>query len=95
MIRSGFRTDEERKVLTELARDGMAEHRLAGRANALVLLDDDTLREWCRLFERDGLAGFHGACPREGGGRPRLRADGRAAAEADRPISTRSSACGG
>lgn len=77
MIRGGFLTDEERKDLTELARDGTVEHRLARRANALVLLDrgmsceeigqvllldDDTIRTWFRLFERDGvdgLAGFH------------------------------------
>ena len=77
MIRGGFLTDEERKDLTDLARDGTVEHRLARRANALVLLDqgwsceqvgrallldDDTIRTWFRLFERDGvdgLAGFH------------------------------------
>lgn len=77
MIRGGFLTDEDRKTLTELARDGTAEHRLARRANALVLLDkgwscqqvaqallldDDTIRTWYRLFEQDGvdgLAGFH------------------------------------
>jgi hypothetical protein len=39
MIRDGFLTAEERQDLTELARDGLAEHRLARRANALVLLD--------------------------------------------------------
>src|SRR3954454_11767269 len=39
MIRGGFLTAEERRDLTELARDGLAEHRLARRANALVLLD--------------------------------------------------------
>ena len=39
MIRGGFLTAEERQDLTELARDGLAEHRLARRANALVLLD--------------------------------------------------------
>jgi transposase len=77
MIRGGFLTAEERRDLTELARDGLAEHRLARRANALVLLDrgmsceevgrvllidDDTIRTWHRLFEADGvdgLAGFH------------------------------------
>lgn len=77
MIRGGFLTDEERKDLTDLARDGTVEHRLARRANALVLLDqgwsceqvgrallldDDTIRTWFRLFEQDGvdgLAGFH------------------------------------
>lgn len=77
MIRGGFLTDKERKDLTDLARDGTVEHRLARRANALVLLDqgwnceqvgrallldDDTIRTWFRLFEQDGvdgLAGFH------------------------------------
>jgi len=72
-----FLTVEERQVLTELARDGLAEHRLARRANALILvdqgmsyrqvakvllLDDETIREWRVAFERDGidgLAGFH------------------------------------
>jgi hypothetical protein len=39
MIRGGFLTAEEREDLTKLARDGLAEHRLARRANALVLLD--------------------------------------------------------
>jgi hypothetical protein len=37
MIRGGFLTSEERQDL--LARDGTVEHRLARRANALVLLD--------------------------------------------------------
>src|SRR3954471_8915060 len=60
-------------TLTELARDGLAEHRLARRANALVLLDrgmscvgrgllidDDTIRTWPRLFEADGVDGLAG-----------------------------------
>jgi len=34
----GFLTDEERQVLSELARDGLAAHRLARRANALILV---------------------------------------------------------
>ena len=63
MIGGGFLTAEEGQDLTELAQDGLAEHRLARRANALVLLiDDDTVRTWHRLFEKDGvdgLAGFH------------------------------------
>lgn len=77
MGRSGFLTIEERTALTELARDGKAAHRLARRANALVLLDrgmtprqvaqvllvdDDTIREWRTTFEADGidgLVGFH------------------------------------
>jgi transposase len=73
----GFLTAEERQVLSELARDGLAEHRLARRANALILvdqgmsyrqvakvllLDDETIREWRATFEQDGidgLVGFH------------------------------------
>ncbi len=75
MIRGGFLTAEERQDLTELARDGLAEHRLARRANALVLLDDgmsceeigrvlllddDTIRTWYRLYEEDGIEGLAG-----------------------------------
>ena len=41
MIRPGFLDIELRQNLIELARDGLAAHRLARRANALVLLDDD------------------------------------------------------
>src|SRR5664279_5427963 len=40
MIRPGFLDRESRQDLIELARDGSAAHRLARRANALVLLDD-------------------------------------------------------
>ena len=39
MIRGGFLDEASRRDLTELARDGSAAHRLARRANALVLLD--------------------------------------------------------
>src|SRR4051812_32915162 len=75
MIGGGFLTAEERQDLTELARDGLAEHCLARRANALVLLDrgmscedvgrvllidDDTIRTWHRLFEEDGVDGLAG-----------------------------------
>jgi transposase len=75
MIRSGFLTAEERQDLTELARDGTVEHRLARRANALILLDrgmsctdvgrvllidDDTVRTWHGLFEKDGVDGLAG-----------------------------------
>ena len=38
MIRPGFLDIESRQNLIELARDGSAAHRLARRANALVLL---------------------------------------------------------
>ena len=61
MIRPGFLDSEFRRDLIELARDGSIAHRLARRANALVLLDDgmscaavakvlfldnDTIRTW-------------------------------------------------
>src|ERR1700741_4389496 len=73
MIRSGFLSREERAALIGLARDGSAAHRLARRANALVLLDDgmsceavakvlllddDTVRAWYRLYEEDGIEGL-------------------------------------
>ena len=73
MIRPGFLDKEARRDLTELARDGSAAHRLARRANALVLLDDgmsceaiarvllrddDTIRTWHRLYEADGIEGL-------------------------------------
>ena len=70
MIRPGFLDIKSRQNLIELARDGSAAHRLARRANALVLLDDgmsceaiakvlllddDTIRTWYRLYEEDGV----------------------------------------
>jgi len=73
MIRPGFLDRESRHDLIELARDGSAAHRLARRANALVLLDDgmscaaiakvlllddDTIRTWYRLYEEDGIEGL-------------------------------------
>ena len=73
MIRAGFLDSASRKDLIELARDGSAAHRLARRANALVLLDDgmgcdaiakvlllddDTIRAWYRLFQEDGIEGL-------------------------------------
>ena len=73
MIRRGFLDSESRKDLIELARDGSAAHRLARRANALVLLDDgmscqavakvlllddDTIRTWHRLYQEDGIEGL-------------------------------------
>ncbi len=75
MIRAGFLDAEALQDLIELARDGSAEHRLARRANALVLLhrgksceevaenlllDDDTIRTWFRLYEEDGIEGLAG-----------------------------------
>ena len=75
MIRAGFLDAEARQDLIELARDGTTEHRLARRANALLLLDkgwncervaealyldDDTVRTWHRLYEEDGIEGLAG-----------------------------------
>jgi transposase len=75
MIRAGFLDAEAKRDLIELARDGTAEHRLARRANALVLLDegwscqrvakallldDDTIRTWHRLYLQDGIEGLAG-----------------------------------
>ena len=69
----GFLDPESRRDLIELARDGSAAHRLARRANALVLLDDgmsceaiakvlllddDTVRTWYRLYQEDGIEGL-------------------------------------
>lgn len=64
MIRRGFLNSESRKDPLESAWDGSAAHRLARRANAMVLFDDgmtcdaiakvflldnDAIRTWCRL----------------------------------------------
>jgi transposase len=71
VIRGGFLSAEDRRALSGLARDGLAEHRVARRANAIVLLDqgwscervaaallldDDTVRNWHRAFERGGVS---------------------------------------
>jgi len=73
MIRGGFLRAEDRSQLIALARDGSAASRLTRRANALVLLDDgwscqevadalllndDTIRGWHKLFEQRGIAGL-------------------------------------
>jgi transposase len=73
MIRAGYLSPEDRADLIALARDGSAAHRLARRANALVLLDDgwscervavalllddDTIRRWHGLFDSEGLEGL-------------------------------------
>ena len=70
MIGGGFLTALERAELTALARNGLAEHRLSRRANAVLLLDkgwscqnvaealyldDDTVRQWHDLFETAGM----------------------------------------
>ncbi len=73
MIGRGFLSAAERKELVSLARDGLAEHRLARRANAILLLDDglscervakvlylddDTVRSWRKLYAERGIAGL-------------------------------------
>jgi transposase len=73
MIGSGFLDPESRKDLIELARDGSAAHRLARRANAVLLLDDgmtceaiarvlfiddDTIRSWYQDYQEDGIEGL-------------------------------------
>jgi transposase len=73
MIRRGFLSETERKELRALARDGRSEARVSRRANAVVLLndgwscaevaaalliDDDTVRSWHKLYVEQGLAGL-------------------------------------
>ena len=70
---SGFLSEEDRKALTALARDGSSPCRVTRRANGLVLLDegwscqqvahallldDDTIRSWRKLFEQRGIEGI-------------------------------------
>ena len=73
MIRAGFLGEDDRGKLIALARDGSAVSRVTRRANALVLLDDgwsardvanalllddDTIRGWRKLFEQRGIEGL-------------------------------------
>src|SRR5450432_3199061 len=73
VIRGGFLSTTDRQALIGIARDGLAEHRVARRANAIVLLDrdwscervaaallldDDTVRDWYRAYERGGVEGL-------------------------------------
>jgi transposase len=73
MIRANFLSEEDRNKLTALARDGSVASRVTRRANALVLLDagwscqeiaaalllnDDTIRGWFKLFEQRGIEGL-------------------------------------
>jgi Homeodomain-like domain len=73
MIRGHFLSEEDRNKLIALARDGSVGSRVTRRANALVLLDDgwscqevaaalllndDTIRGWFKLFEQRGIEGL-------------------------------------
>ena len=73
MIRPGFLDPGSGRDLIELTRDGSTAHRLARRANALMLLDDgmscasiakvrfvgsDTIRIWHQLYQEDGIEGL-------------------------------------
>src|SRR5659263_539853 len=73
MMQSGFLNEKDRKALTALAHDGSSPCRVSRRANALVLLDkgwscqqvadallldDDTIRGWRKLFEQRGIEGI-------------------------------------
>ena len=75
MIRPGFLDKDSREDLLDIARDGLTEHRLARRANALLLLDDgmsceaiakvlflddDTVRTWHLLYLEEGIDGLAG-----------------------------------
>jgi transposase len=75
MIHAGFLDPEARRDLIELTQDGSVPHRLARRANALLLLDDgmtceaiarvlflddDTVRIWYRLYQDEGIEGLAG-----------------------------------
>jgi hypothetical protein len=65
MIRPSFLDSESRRDLIELARDGSAAHRLARRANTLVLLDKGMS---CRSVAEARI-------PEQTGGRGERRAD--------------------
>jgi len=73
MIRPRFLSPEDRAALVDLAQAGLVEHRVARRANGLVLLDDglscetiakvllvddDTVRSWRKLYDARGLEGL-------------------------------------
>ena len=73
MIRKGLLREGDRARLIALARDGSVASRVTRRANALVLLDDgwscvdvarafllddDTVRNWRKLYEQRGIEGL-------------------------------------
>src|SRR5271167_4372481 len=75
MIRPGFLLGDERSALMARARDGSVTHRLARRANALVLLDDGLSCEQVArvlLLDDDTIRRWHGAFA-EGGRKALMR----------------------
>src|SRR2546429_7905649 len=77
MIRPGFLSAAERGALIAVARDGLVEHRVARRADAIVFFNDGwdcegggaglffgggTGREGVGGFPREGLGGGGGFC---------------------------------
>ena len=90
MIRPRFLSPVDRADLIALAKDGSAAHRLARRANALLLLDagynfrkvaevlyldDATIRAWHQLFVEGGVEGL--ACFESGGSSCQLNGEQR------------------
>ena len=70
MIKRNFLSKDDRARLTSIARDGLEEHRVARRANAILLLDrgwgcekvsdallldDDTIRGWFKIYREGGV----------------------------------------
>jgi transposase len=71
MMKRNFLSKDDRAALTRVARDGLEEHRVARRPNALLLLDkgwsceqvsdallldDDTIRGWFKIYREGGVA---------------------------------------
>jgi hypothetical protein len=76
MILPGFFSREERSALVALARDGSVTHRLALRANALVLLDEGVSCEQVAKVLTLGRITWSGE---DGSGKTHFRHDGRCA----------------
>ena len=70
MANRNFLSPADRAILVEIARDGLEEHRIARRANALILLDrgmkfeevaqvllidDSTIRVWLKAYDEGGV----------------------------------------
>jgi hypothetical protein len=64
MIRPRFLTAEDRAALVDLAQAGLVEHRVARRANALVLLDDGVPPLGYRASSRPRACGLSGQTER-------------------------------